>query len=89
MGEFSNNVIYITGEVNSPGAFPLTPDLTVIQAVTLAGGLGEWADADEITIIRMQNGRQRSIRYNYEAAVKGRSFNTNFKLRPNDTIVVP
>ncbi|MDM8541772.1 SLBB domain-containing protein [Desulfococcaceae bacterium HSG9] len=89
LGEFSNNIIYITGEVNSPGAFPLTPDLTVIQAVTLAGGLGEWADADEITIIRMENGRQRNIRYNYEAAVNGRSFNANFKLRPNDTIVVP
>ncbi|MDM8554508.1 SLBB domain-containing protein [Desulfococcaceae bacterium HSG7] len=88
-GEFSNNIIYITGEVNSPGAFPLTPELTVIQAVTLAGGLGEWADADEITIIRMENGRQRNIRYNYEAAVNGRAFNANFKLRPNDTIVVP
>ena len=88
-GEFSNNIIYITGEVKSPGAFPLTPELTVIQAVTLAGGLGEWADADEITIIRMENGRQRNIRYNYEAAVNGRAFNANFKLRPNDTIVVP
>jgi len=89
LGEFSNNVIYITGEVNSPGAFPLTPELTVIQAVTLAGGLGEWADADEITIIRMENGRQHNIRYDYEAAVEGKSFNANFKLRPNDTIVVP
>ncbi len=88
-GEFSNNVIYVTGEVNSPGAFPLTPGLTVIQAVTLAGGLGEWADADEITIIRMENGRQRNLRYNYEAAVKGRYFNSSFQLRPNDTIVVP
>ncbi len=89
LGEFSNNVIYITGEVNSPGAFPLTPDLTVIQAVTLAGGLGEWADADEITIIRIENGRQRNISYNYEAVVKGKSFNANFQLMPNDTIVVP
>jgi protein involved in polysaccharide export with SLBB domain len=88
-GEFSNNIIYITGEVNSPGAFPLTPDLTVIQAVTLAGGLGEWADADEITIIRMENGYQRNISYKYNAAVKGSSFSSNFKLRPNDTIVVP
>lgn len=88
-GEFSNNVIYVTGEVNSPGAFPLTPGLTVIQAVTLAGGLGEWADADEITIIRMENGRQRNIRYNYEAAVKGKFFKSSFQLRPNDTIVVP
>jgi len=89
LGEFSNNVIYITGEVNSPGVFPLTPDLTVIQAVTLAGGLGEWADADEITIIRIENGRQRNISYNYEAVVKGKSFKADFQLRPNDTIVVP
>ncbi len=89
LGEFSNNVIYITGEVNSPGAYPLSPGLTVIQAVTLAGGLGEWADADEIIIIRMENGRQRNIRYDYEAAVEGKSFNANFQLRPNDTIVVP
>jgi len=89
LGEFSNNVIYITGEVNSPGAFPLTPDLTVIQAVTLAGGLGEWADADEITIIRIENGRQRNISYNYEAVVKGKSFKADFQLMPNDTIVVP
>jgi len=88
-GEFSNNIIYITGEVNSPGAFPLTPELTVIQAVTLAGGLGEWADADEITIIRMENGYQRNISYKYNATVKGSSFSSNFKLRPNDTIVVP
>jgi len=37
---------YIIGKINQPGTYPLNPDMTVLQAISVAGGLAEWADKD-------------------------------------------
>jgi protein involved in polysaccharide export with SLBB domain len=60
-----------------------------MQAIALAGGLGEWADSKNIAIMRVEQGVQRSYRFNYKDVVKGRGLEQNIQLQPGDTIVVP
>ena len=80
---------YITGEVNAPGAYPLTGPRTIMQAIALAGGVREFANLDEITILREQQGQTRAFKFNYSDVSRGRNLGQNFELQPGDTIVVP
>jgi polysaccharide export outer membrane protein len=78
---------YVTGEVNHPGAVNLQAPLTVLQALALAGGLKEFADAKNIRILRRAPTGVQTITFNYKDAVK--SARAPVYLRPGDTVVVP
>jgi len=80
---------YIIGKVTRPGTYELTPGMTVLQALSVAGGLGEWADKDSIRIIRRSGGKEKVIRFNYDKVMSGKNLEQNIPLKPNDTIVVP
>lgn len=81
--------VFVTGRVTAPGAHPLVAPLTVMQALALSGGLTEYADAKSITVIRTENGKSRTFKFNYKDVSKGRGLDQNISLRPGDTIVVP
>ena len=87
--EIHSKNIYVMGKVNTPGTFPLRQGLTVLQALSLAGGLAEWADEDNIIIIRTENGKQRKIRFDYSRVASGKDLDKNIQLKPGDTIIVP
>lgn len=80
---------YILGKVNRPGTYPLSPDMTVLQALSVAGGLGEWADKDSIRIIRRTEGKEEIFRFDYDKVISGKNLEQNILLESNDTIVVP
>ena len=63
--------------------------LTVMQAIALAGGRTEYADPKGISILRVENGRSRTVPFNYQEVVKGKSLDQNVLLQPGDTVVVP
>jgi polysaccharide biosynthesis/export protein len=86
--ESRSQVIYTIGQVATPGPQPLAPDMTVIQALSAAGGLAEWADTKNIMIIRREGGKETQIKFNYKAFVGG-NMGQNILLKPGDTIVVP
>ena len=81
--------VFITGRVTTPGSHPLVGPLTVLQAIALAGGLTEYADAKSITVLRNESGTTRTFRFNYRDVIKGRRLEQNLLLQPGDTIVVP
>ena len=81
--------IYTVGKVNLPAPYPLEPGMTVIQAISAAGGFAEWADTKNILIIRNENGKKVQLRYNHKEFMSGENLNQNIMLKPNDTIVVP
>ena len=81
--------IYVVGNVASPGSYELYDDMTVLQALAWAGGLSEWADSDDIMIVRMVDGKQENIPFNYDKGIRGSVPELNIRLQPNDTIVVP
>ena len=80
---------YILGEVINSGEYDLRKNLTVLQALALAGGFSEWAKKIEIILLRHENGKEKIIRVNYKNIVKGRDITQNILLKANDTIVVP
>jgi len=81
--------VFITGRVTTPGAHPIVGPLTVMQAIALAGGLTEYADAKNIRVLREESTGTTTIRVNYRDISKGNNLAQNIRLRPGDTVVVP
>ena len=81
--------IYIMGEVGRAGAFPLLPNMTVLQALSSAGGFSQFADLKKIYVLRNENGKQMKYPFNYKEVIKGQKVEQNILLKPGDTIVVP
>jgi polysaccharide export outer membrane protein len=81
--------VYITGMVMKVGPYPLVGPTTVMQLIATAGGLQEFADEKNITILRNENGRQVAFRFNYKDVLKRKNLKQNIELKPGDTIIVP
>jgi polysaccharide export outer membrane protein len=79
---------YVVGEVNHPGVVTLTAPMTVLQALAVAGGLKDFADAKNIRILRKSTTGQQTIPFNYKDAIKGDG-SSAMVLQPGDTVVVP
>lgn len=87
--QINSRKVFITGQVTNPGAFPLTGPRTVMQLIALAGGLTEYADKKNITIMRLEKGRQVVFKFNYNDVARGKALTQNIVLQPGDTVIVP
>ena len=85
--EATVSTAYVMGEVNHPGAVTLQAPLTIMQALALAGGLKDFADAKNIRVLRKAPFGVESISFNYKEALK--SSRAPIYLHPGDTVVVP
>lgn len=81
--------IYLIGEVVRPGAIPMLPKMTVLQALSTSGGFSQFANVKKMYVLRVENGTQIKLPINYKAAISGRAPEQNIALKPGDTIVVP
>ena len=86
--EIRSRKVFVIGQVGKPGPVPLNTDMNVLQVLSAAGGLLEYADKDDVIILRNENGRERRLKFNYGEVVKGKNVQQNILLRPGDTIVV-
>jgi polysaccharide export outer membrane protein len=80
---------YIVGEMNRAGAFPLLPNMTVLQALSSAGGFTQFANQKSIYVLRILEGKSVKFPFNYKEVIKGNHPEQNIVLKPGDTIVVP
>jgi polysaccharide export outer membrane protein len=87
--QINSRKVFITGQVAKQGVFPLTSPTTVVQLITMAGGLLEYADDENITIVRTENGRAVSFRFNYDEVKRRKNLQQNIELKPGDQIIVP
>jgi len=81
--------VFITGMVAKPGPYPLTAPTSVLQLIAMAGGLQEYAEREHIVILRTENGRQISYRFNYKEVSQQKKLGQNMELRVGDTVLVP
>jgi polysaccharide export outer membrane protein len=81
--------VYILGEVTRPGAFPLLPGMSVLQALSSAGGFTQFAKVKNIFVRRIENGRESKYPFNYKDVVNGKRPEQDILLKAGDTIVVP
>jgi polysaccharide export outer membrane protein len=87
--ESRSRKIYLLGKVNTPGELVMEKNMTFLQAISRAGGLGEWADTSDIRLIRKIGGVERTFRIDYDAIISGKDLSQNILLQPDDTIFVP
>jgi polysaccharide export outer membrane protein len=81
--------IYILGEASRPGAYPLLPGMTVLQALSSAGGFTIFADLKKIYVLRKEAGKQQKFPFNYKEVIAGKNPDQNIELKAGDQIVVP
>jgi polysaccharide biosynthesis/export protein len=87
--QINSRKAFITGEVYKPGTYPLTSPTTVMQLIAMAGGLREYANGKKIVIMRTENGKPKSLPFNYKDILEGKNLQQNIELKPGDTVVVP
>jgi polysaccharide export outer membrane protein len=87
--EINSRRVYVTGEVAHAGAFPLLPNMTVLQGLSSAGGFTQFARIKNIYVLRMEDGKQVKHPFNYKDVVNGKKTEENILLQPGDVIVVP
>jgi polysaccharide export outer membrane protein len=87
--QINSRKVFITGQVAKPGPYPLNGPTTVVQLLAIAGGVLEYADEKNIAIMRTENGKSVSLRFNYDQVKKRRNLEQNIQLKPGDTIIVP
>jgi polysaccharide export outer membrane protein len=87
--DFAGNRVYVIGQVNKPGMFVMNPSLTVLQALSLAGGSTPFAKLDSISIVRGSGTTQKTLPFRYDQVVEGKSLAQNIALQSGDVVVVP
>lgn len=81
--------ISILGEVGHSGTFQMIPNMTILQALSDAGGFTAFAKLSDIYVLRMVNGQEEKIPFNYKQVLKGKQPQHLLVLRPGDTVIVP
>jgi len=89
INEVNSPKIYVMGKVNSPGVFPLRSEITVLQAITLAGGFAEWAKKSKVIILRKIGQKDKRIVVNIDRVIDGKRGAEDVRLQPGDRIIVP
>ena len=85
--EFNSKKVFVLGEVNKPGTFRYEDRMTIVQAVTLAGGLKTLAAKDRLILTRVIDGAEQKFVVPFQDISKGVS--KNVLLRPGDIVFVP
>lgn len=84
------NRVFVLGKVNKPGPMVLHGPTTVLQALSIAGGLDKFADEKGIKVIRDSgDGKSQVLPVEYRELSSGKSMTTNFRLVPGDTLLIP
>ncbi len=81
--------IFVVGKVNKPGDIPLFKQLSVLQALSIAGGTTVFADLNDIKVIRTCEEGQKVIPFDYTKIASGKDLEQNINLQSGDVIVVP
>jgi len=85
--EASPQVVYVTGEVNKPGALTLTGHMSILQALAMAGGFTDFADKKNILVKRTTSKGMQTLKFNYKDALDDDK-KEPLRLQAGDTVVV-
>jgi polysaccharide export outer membrane protein len=85
--EYNSKKIFVFGEVQKPGTFVFQDGMTVVQAVTLAGGFTKTASQNSTSVTRRVEGQEVKVKVNVQDIALGKS--RNVTLEPGDIVFVP
>jgi polysaccharide export outer membrane protein len=88
--DFDKPYFIATGQVGKPGKYDLRSDLTVTEAVAVAGGFTEASKHSQVVLFRpMQNGMTEAKVINVKKMLRSRDLAEDIHLEPGDMIYVP
>jgi polysaccharide export outer membrane protein len=85
--EYNSKKVFVFGEVQKPGTFPFEDGMSVVQAVTIAGGFTKTAAQNSTSVTRRVGGTETKIKVNVQDIALGKA--PNFTLEPGDIVYVP
>ena len=85
--EFNSRKVFVFGEVQKPGTFAFEDGMSVVQALTLAGGFTKQAAQNSTSVTRLIKGQEVKMKVNVQDIALGKA--ANFTLEPGDIVYVP
>jgi len=85
--EYNSKKVFVFGEVQKPGTFPYEDDMTIIQAITIAGGFTKTAAKNKVAVTRLEDGTEKRVFLSVEEIGRGKE--KNFFMKPGDIVFVP
>ena len=85
----TGNLAHVMGKVLKPGQVLMTGPMTVLDALSVAGGFDKFADRNNIKVLRNTPQGQKAIPVYYDQLIRGERLESNIILNPGDTILVP
>jgi protein involved in polysaccharide export with SLBB domain len=85
--EYNSKKISVFGQVNKPGTFKYEDNMSVTQAVSMAGGFTKMAAKDDTNVTRIEAGEEKKYPVPVESIAQGQA--KNFYLQPGDIVYVP
>ena len=85
--EYNSKKVFVFGEVQKPGTFPYEENMSIVQAITLAGGFTKVASKNGTQVTRLVAGLEQKVRVAVEDIGNGKE--RNFSLKPGDIVFVP
>lgn len=87
--EINSLKISVSGNVNSPGIFKISDKISLVEAISLAGGVTRLAQTKKIRIIRIKDDAKRIYQVNYKVIVSDGELDQDILIYPGDSVVVP
>jgi polysaccharide export outer membrane protein len=87
--KIASRSVSVVGQVAKPGVYYLGSPLTVLELLARAGGFREEANTKKISIVRKENGKTFSYRFNYKDVSNGKNLKQNINLKNGDVVIVP
>ena len=85
--EYNSKKVFVFGEVQKPGTFPYEDDMTIIQAITIAGGFIKTASKNKVSVTRIEDSVEKRVFLSVEEIGRGKE--KNFFMKPGDIVFVP
>jgi protein involved in polysaccharide export with SLBB domain len=87
--QYAKKLFTVLGEVQKPGSYDMQglQEITLLQAVGMAGGYTKIADPGNVTIKRVEGGAEKVLKFNAKKMAKGTD-KSSFMIKPGDVISV-
>jgi len=87
--QMNSMIVYVTGRVTKPGQYLVNTRVTVLQAISIAGGLNAFAKRGKIKVFRQEDGKTVTFPFDYDEVIDGENLQQNIVLKRGDVVVVP
>ncbi len=83
------DLVYVQGEVKTPGTVKFSKDLTIVKVIANAGGFTNLAAPNRVSVLRAEGSKKETLRVNVENIMRDPASVPDVRLQPNDIIIVP